>query len=58
MEEPRRFHLENAPPRRSAWYKLLDAPVLTLDVTVYGDRSRREPNQPASTGCFEFGVLG
>ena len=26
--------LENATVRRRDWYKLLDAPVLTLDVTV------------------------
>ena len=34
------FWGENATVRGRAWYKLLDAPVLTLDVTVPGDRSR------------------
>ena len=28
--------LANATLRGRAWYKLLDAPVLTLDVTVWG----------------------
>ena len=36
--------LENATARGRAWYKLFDAPVLTLGVTVRGDRSKRESN--------------
>ena len=32
----------NATVRGRAWYKVLDAPVLALDVTVWGDRSLRE----------------
>ena len=28
------YFLENATDRGCAWYKLLDAPVLTVDVTV------------------------
>ena len=35
-ESPSVF-LENATVRGGAWYKTLDAPVLTLDVTVLGD---------------------
>ena len=31
--------LENATVCGRDWYKLLDAPVLTLDVTLRGDRS-------------------
>ena len=30
--------LENATVLGRAWYKLLDAPVLTLDVTICGDQ--------------------
>ena len=36
--------VETATVRRLDWYKLLDAPVLTLGVT---DRSRRESNENA-----------
>ena len=34
--------LEDATIHGRAWYNFLDAPVLTLDVTVCGDRSRWE----------------
>jgi len=33
---------ENATVRRRDWYKLLDAPVLTLNVTVRGEGAYRE----------------
>ena len=34
----------NATVRGRDWYKILDAPVPTLDMTVSDDRSRRESN--------------
>ena len=38
--------LENATVRGRDWYIVLDAPVLTLDVTVGGDRSRHGAHLP------------
>ena len=35
------YYLKNATVRGRVWYKLLDAPVPTLDLTVWGDRSWR-----------------
>ena len=44
------FFLENATVRGRAWYKLLDAPVLTLDVTVPGKSLSRPPRSASEPG--------
>ena len=44
----RRF--ENATVRGRAWYKLLDAPVLTVDVTVSGGHRTGPVFQPSFVG--------
>ena len=50
MEGVKTSFRENTTVRGRAWYNFLDAPVFNLDVTVWGDRSRREWNTTVLEG--------
>jgi len=47
-----RGFLENATVRGRDWYKLLDAPVLTLDVTVRGETSAGRKISPTASVTY------